>query len=187
MAVCGAYGVLLLIACMIFRATGGGPPDALAEEITRTDARIRTSDRTLKNLQGELAAEQWKLDSCRAVGKQPDWGVLLRLLAEKLSHEVVLKQCQLVRAEDTPPPATAAAAPEQAYAQGGAGGGRFVLVVNGLGRSHTAVSQFVLRLEKIGLFDRVTLIKTSRESFVKGQAVAFQLECLLVGKGGAAR
>ena len=31
-----------------------------------------------------------------------------------------------------------------------------MLVVSGLGRSHMAVSQFVLRLEKTGLFDRIT-------------------------------
>jgi len=58
----------------------------------------------------------------------------------------------------------------------------FRLDLAGLAQSQSAVSQFVLRLEKARVFDEVRLVQTGRKPFLKGEAVAFQLECSLTGK-----
>ena len=178
---CIGYGGLLAVIALVCQASWRSRPAALADEITRTEERIRTSERTIADLKKELAANQWKLDSCLAVGKQPDWSILLAVLADCLGDEIVLKTCQLTPAGDSPTKRPSASAKDPA-APRARGDGGFVFLLSGLGRSQTAVSQFVLRLESAGLFDRVTLIKTNRETFVKGKAVAFQLECLLTGK-----
>ena len=55
----------------------------------------------------------------------------------------------------------------------------FLIRLVGYARSQAAVSQFVLRLEAAGLFDRVTVMRTAREPFLDDQAIAFHLQCLL--------
>jgi hypothetical protein len=62
----------------------------------------------------------------------------------------------------------------------------FVLNIAGLARSQLAVSQFILRLEQTGLFDRVSLIDTARETFLGGPATGFKLECSLTGTAAGA-
>ena len=46
-----------------------------------------------------------------------------------------------------------------------------------MGRSQSAVAQYVLRLETMGLFAKVNLVETRREPFLDGQAIAFRVAC----------
>jgi hypothetical protein len=62
----------------------------------------------------------------------------------------------------------------------------YTLTLRGLGRTQSAVSQFVLRLEKLGPFDRVKLIDTRREPFLENEAFAFHVECDM-GQAGESR
>ncbi len=151
----------------------GGEHKTLDEGINATTERIKGSSNAIQRLSRELANAQWKLESCRAVGKQPDWSIPLAMVAGKLGEEVVLERCQLEPREDA-----------DGQGDDDAGSGRYVFRISGLGKSQTAVSQFVLRLEKSELFNHVRLIKTNRQPFLNGKAVQFQLECLLEGKGG---
>lgn len=173
--ICLAFGVFLLIACQACHMIWGGEHETLDEGINATTEQIKGSSKAIQHLSRKLADAQWKLESFRAVGKQPDWSIPLAMVAGKLGEQVVLEQCELEPRED-------------ADGQGGddAGSGRYVFRVSGLGKSQTAVSQFVLRLEMCDLFNRVRLIKTNRQPFLSGKAVQFQLECLLEGKGGTA-
>ena len=61
----------------------------------------------------------------------------------------------------------------------------FSINIEGLGRSNSAVSEFVLRLESLGLFDSVVLQKGTRETFLSGEAVAFRIQCGIKADGGA--
>ena len=60
-----------------------------------------------------------------------------------------------------------------------------VLGLSGLGLSQAAVSQFVLKLERTGLFARVALIDTSRAALDRTDAIAFRIECSLDEPAGA--
>lgn len=153
----------------------GGEHETLDEGIDATTEQIKESSRAIQGLCRDLADAQWKLDSRRAVGKQPDWSIPLALLAGKLGEEVVLERCQLEPRKNA-----------EGRFEDSAGSARFVLSVSGLGKSQSAVSRFVLRLEKSNLFDRVRLIKTERQPFLGGKAVGFRSECLLEGKEGTA-
>ena len=55
----------------------------------------------------------------------------------------------------------------------------FVLHVSGYGQTQAAVARYILQLERSGLFDRVHLLKTTREPFLAGTAVAFQIDCTI--------
>jgi len=146
---------------------------SIAEEINSCNRRIAA-------LKIEITKAETKVEAHRALGNQPDWSILLAMLADSLEDDVVLNKCHF---------ATAPKAPSVAAGGGDDPPGRqlFTLEVSGLGRSQTAVSQFVLRLEKAKLFDRVKLIKTGRQKFLTGRAIGFQLECSLGDASGGAR
>ena len=177
-AACLAYSVMLVGVYAGCRMRWGGN-DVQGGEMSAVTGVITTYNRQIAAVKNAAPALQAKIDANKAVGQQPDWSILLALLARNLGDDVVLKHCQLGR--DRP---------------GGGASGEvvdaeekrpFVLEVSGLGRTQTAVSAFVLRLEKAGLFDQVKLIRTRREEFMTGRVVAFQLACTLGTEGRRAK
>ena len=180
-----AFVGMLVMICITCHKTWGVGPEPLADEIRQTTDRIKASGRTIAELREQLVASRWKLDTVRGVGRQPDWSVLLTLLADGLGNEVVLRSCELDeilipleraagrRGEPRIPVTSVSEDKKKRIA--------FVLSVSGFGRSQTAVSQFVLRLERSGMFDNVRLVSTIREPFLNGKAIAFRLKCRLEG------
>lgn len=140
----------------------------LDEQCKVLAAQMKSSKVKVLSLRRELAEAQGRLGAARAVGRHADWGVLLALVARNVGDEVVLARCRL---ESRERPGAAAA--------GGGPAERLVLELNGFARSQTQVSDFILRLEKTGLFDAVRLVKTGSEEFLSVKAVGFQVACAL--------
>jgi hypothetical protein len=183
---CVMYAATLVFGYGICQATLGGDDPRLIEELTASREEVSRADATAARLRPELAEAQAKLDATRAVALQPDWSILLAAMARSLGDDIVLASCTL-ETQTISPTNSQTSAPAVAPTAGPAKPGekpaaeRVQVVVNvtGFGRTQVAVSQYVLRLEQMKLFDRVKLIKTSRESFMDGDAVSFQLECPL--------
>jgi len=176
--VLGLYVGALLGAHFVCGACWSGGSDLLAAETRASAAKLREANRLMLSLHAEMVQTEEKLRSAQAVGRQPDWGVLLGLLARNVGDDVVLEFCRVRQGDGrsrsgTKPPA-AARLDEP-----------LLLDLGGLAMSQAVVSQFVLRLEKTGLFDQVRLVNTTQRTFLKKDAVAFRLECLLTGRGGA--
>jgi len=174
-------------------ALWGGGHVALADEERRTTLRIEQSKRDIHTLQEELTAGEATLKANRALTDQPDWSILLALVARDLNDEVVLTRCELKGGASAAPTATAATpmpttasapAAVPAASPEGARPEVFVLDVTGYGKTMMAVSQFVLAMERTGLFDEVRLVKTNREPFLTTSAVAFQITCLMESRSG---
>lgn len=173
----GAYALLLIAACGLSYAIWGGDQAAVTSQSERANRQLEEGQRMIAKLQPELAEAQGKLDMITAIDEQPDWSILLKLLAKASTDQIVLSQCRLDRS-DAPKTAVTKAPTTQASAS------RLVTIA-GFGRSQAAVSHFVLRLEEAKLFDQVSLIKTSREPFASGEAFAFRIECSLSSGGGS--
>jgi hypothetical protein len=178
-AACGAYAAVLACAVGVARIVWGGA--AVVEEL---GTRIETAEKDIHRLERqtadarvELATARATVEANRTVAGQPDWSVLLGLLAKTTGDDVVLRAVSIA-----PPPNVAGPAP---VAAGTAGANAtqpkampdVVLDVGGIGRSQLAVSQHVLRLEQTGLFSKVTLLDTGREAYLNGNAIAFRLQC----------
>jgi Tfp pilus assembly protein PilN len=174
----GAYALLLLAACGLSYAIWGGDQAAVAAQSERAAREVEEGQRIIAKLQPELSEAQAKLDMITAIDEQPDWSILLRLLAKESTDQIVLSQCRLDRQTDAAKPAAAKAPTTQTAAS-------HVVAITGFGRSQAAVSHFVLRLEEAKVFDQVSLIKTSREPFASGEAFAFRIECSLSSGGGS--
>ncbi|MBX3358936.1 MAG: hypothetical protein KF745_10980 [Phycisphaeraceae bacterium] len=149
----------------------------LAEQQSRLKSREAEShglSRRIDDLKRRLAAN-------RAVTEQPDWSVLLSLLAECLGDDAALRRFRL-RVEQPPPPAkptgdAASVPPARATTT------LFVVQISGIAKEQSVPPQLVQKLQDSHLFDTVKLLETRLEPSTSGvQLVAFEVECRLGGQ-----
>jgi Tfp pilus assembly protein PilN len=177
--VCTGYALLLLGGVVASHGLWGGQNAALTEEQQKAHQRIQAATQATREVEAHLAAQSAMLQASRSAQDQPDWSLLLALVAQSLNEDVVLKQCDLVPGP-TPgaPESTAAGRPPE-----GAGPTESAAVPTfrtaGYGKTMEAVLQFAQALERTGLFDQIRLVKTAPEAFLSGTAIGFQLDCAL--------
>ena len=178
-AICGTYIVLLVIGSLGAHVLCPGRDVGLAEQLAAADSQIRQDNAAMLELRRTLAKTTAAMETTRAIHEQPDWSRLLAGLTHELGPELVLSRCQLVVMGEDGRPLTEPwseallAKPLRTLVTKQ----RHQLVLRGFGQTQESVSQFALGLERIGLFERVRLISSSRQTFLSGQAVAFTVEC----------
>jgi Tfp pilus assembly protein PilN len=170
----GSIYALALCGVLLAHANiGAGDSQPLTEEIGAIRARAQQSSQAAMAVQRDLARAKGVLNASQAVSDQPDWSIVLALLARRLGDEAMLRRVDLRPiAGATPSPSAAGAGCQAPY----------LLKLSGCGRSPEAVSRFVLALERTGTFDQVKTIKASREPFQEIEVVGFQVECAVGGK-----
>lgn len=177
--VCGTYFVLLAAVTLGARVAGPGRDPSLPKQLAAADEQIEQSNKTAAELRRTLAQTIAALETARAVHEQPDWSRLLVGLSHELGPELVLSRCRLAAAREDgksltePWPDALLAKPLRALVAKH----QYQLVLHGFGQTQESVSRFALGLEGIGLFERVRLMNSSRQTFLDGQAVAFTVEC----------
>ena len=174
-ALCCGYAVILSAGVGICYAMWARHDTGLSDKIESTARQISESDRAIRKYRRELPQVQAALEASEAMGNQPDWSKLLVLLAEELGEQVVLNECKLslLDGDVSGGPQTSASYLKEVPL----GQRRYKLSISGFGQTQTGVSRFVLRLEHIELFDEVRLMKSDRQPFLTGEAVAFNIEC----------
>jgi Tfp pilus assembly protein PilN len=172
--VVGVYVLALFGGWGVMRAHAVPAPKA-AKDLDEVAGQIDSRRKELASLRKELGTVQRALEASRAVGQHPDWSVLLLLLADAGSGEVVLSRCDLqVRP-----------APQGSDALGAEG---YVLSLAGMAPSQDVVFQYALSLETLGVFETVQLIGTrAGEIPALGGAgpglVSFEMSCVLSDAG----
>ena len=174
--ICGAYAAVLLASYGLAESVWGRGGRAITEEFERTKLEINTTREQIAELHAKLFEAQRLQSANRVLSDQPDWSLLLAMLSKTLQEEIVLSSCHLKPAGQGRSPVGVLSGPT-ADPKGG-----FLLGLRGYGRSQAAVARFVLRLEQTGLFQEVKTMKRTREAFLDAEAVAFQLECLLLNR-----
>lgn len=171
------YGVLLSVAYLASVRYVRGDTRPLDTEARELDSKVASTNETVSTLSRELGQVQAKLRTAQAVGVQPDWSLLLALLSKHTSENIVLETCRLRRVQrDASRPA--AAAPGAAGAANDAAmEAPLLLELEGFAKAQSNVAEYVLRLEQVDLFDKVKLVKTSRQEFMKNKTVGFSIEC----------
>ncbi len=170
---CVLYAVVWLAVFLVARVIVVSDDRALQEQLEGVQVRVEQAKASVAGGRADLAEARAGLEANLAVGRQPDWSVLLALLATTLGDEVVLRTCRL----------EPVSGPLVGRAGAAVAGGEEPLVIKlelmGIALTQQAVTQVVLRLERTGLFRSVKLIDTRREPFMAGHAVAFRAECVL--------
>ena len=179
--ICGAYLMSLIVASLSARALWRGD-DAVARELTSTVQNIEQYNSAIIELRQDLGQATAALETTRAVSGQPSWGKLLILLSNELGAEVVLNKCQLISSskEARLPSAKDKKITDHRPTSGGLPERQYRLNLSGFGRTQSSVSRFVLRLERMNIFESVTLVDSNRGGFLNDEAVAFSIECRLL-------
>jgi Tfp pilus assembly protein PilN len=162
------------------------PAAQLSHVEMENDLRRRDSSR----LTASIIERQRELAASRSVEHQPDWSILMGLLARAMGPDAALRTAQLSQevVEAKAPVSAAAAAPTEAA--GGAADPKagaepapparaFTLRLTGVARSQGAVSGVVQSLEASGVFSRVELQEARREAGAGADAIAFNIFCRL--------
>lgn len=153
--------------------TGGG--EAIDHRLERANREIAQSERAVASARAKLARAEGKLRTLQRIGPQPDWSVLLAMLSQTAGEDVVLRRCALL-----PQGADDATGAEELLRLSREGYG---LHLSGVGRSQSAIAQFVLRLEANPILDSVTLVKSHREHIGAGSAAGFEIACIIRPRG----
>ena len=161
------YAVLLALGYVAWRLEWATDDRDFTRQLTLVHSDLDEAAKSIDALRASLKESQLVLQLNQAVAGQPDWSLLLALLGKLRGEDIVLNRCDLEAA----PKGSTALLDEFAVP--------VVLKIQGYGNTQAEVSQFALRLERTGLFQDVSLVKTNRESFLAGEAVAFRLECQL--------
>ncbi len=180
-AVCGVYisGVTFLLSVAYF--SWGRDTGDMAERLRLTTDRIKEYHSTILDIRKEMAQAKTELYTIHTIQQQPNWSKLLWLIGEALGEEIVLNKCQLttlvgdredvvkrVHLEPTVSTLSSYFADR-----------RYTLTLSGYSQTQSAVPLFVLRLERLGLFESVRLEKSRRQGFLDGLTTAFHIECIL--------
>lgn len=177
--VCATYAVLLAAGSLAAHMICPSDARSVIEQLEGTALEIEQSDHTLLALRDELAQAAATLETARAMRQQPQWSHLFAELSRQLGEEMVLSRCQLVTSMGAG--RTAANEWRKSLASKPLGAflteRRYRLTLSGFGKTQESVSQFVLRLEGVGVFDRIRLVNSSRQTFREGEAVAFSVDC----------
>jgi len=183
----GVYGVLLgatYVACLAFGADDG---QAVLEQMRHSTERFRKAGKEIHTLRASLTEASRQIAAAHSLAQNPDWSLLLAMVARELSDDVVLDRCSLAPvetgADEKPSAGPAGAARAEALGAGEVLYQRYLLDLSGFAQTQMGVSQFVLRLENSRLFESIRLIKTQKRQFMDSQAVSFRIECALSGTG----
>ncbi len=168
---CAFYAVVWVAVFLVARGIVVSDDRALGEQLEDAQGRVAQAKASVTGRRVDLSEARAALEANLAVGRQPDWSVLLALLSTTLGDEVVLRRCRLGPVGGGP--AGRAGADEAEERQ------IIKLELMGLALTQQAVTQVILRLEQTRLFRSVKLIDTRREPFMAGHAVAFRAECVL--------
>lgn len=161
------YAALLAIGYTAWRFAWSGDARDVGGQLAIARHDVDEMAHNAAAQRGSLAETRRALAVKDALLGQGDFSLLLALAGRLRGDEIVLNRCGLDAATRGPEslPGDPIAPPKFA--------------IQGFGRSQAAVSQFALRLERSGPFQSVSILKSNREPFLTGEAVAFRLECLL--------
>ncbi|MCU0914909.1 MAG: PilN domain-containing protein [Planctomycetes bacterium] len=178
-ALCGTYALLVAVGASTFHVARAGQGRREAQQVETIDRQIEQETRALQGLRRQLQETTTALETTQAIRDQPDWSKLLVGLSAQVDDEIVLSRCHFATFTADQKAVTV----ETGGSLSNLPLGTFLtecrhgLTLNGYGKSQEAVARFVLRLEGCGVFDRVRLVNSSRQSFLNGEAVAFSVEC----------
>jgi len=184
--VCGAYLASLAVASLSTRVLWPDNDDAIVEQLKSAAKSIEQYNSTIIELREKVAEAMEALETVGAVSSQPDWSKLLILLSNELQEEVVLNSCRLVSLDKNDKNVRDHLQELLSSLPVGVllAERRFCLSLGGFGSTQSSISQFVLRLEEIKIFESVRLTDSHRQRFgapdwIGGEAVAFSIECRL--------
>lgn len=172
-AVGAAWAGTIIAVYIPFAATKQREDAAIEGGMAQVSQRIDSATKILAALRSQNLAAVTTLTAARAVADHPDWGVLLDMLGRTRGEGIVLERVELTPVSPSSARAQAPADPAVPHSGG------LAIGIEGAGESPSAVTEFTLKLERSGLFDRVTLLETKARSLRGSDRTSFKLQCTI--------
>jgi Tfp pilus assembly protein PilN len=141
------------------------------ERMIQAKSRIETGQTQLTAKQTMLAQRERELKAVQHLTAKPDWSAVLNLVARQFDDQLMMTGFQLDDIKNN----------GVRTALGPLGkdvpGGSVWLILNGVATSNSDVPGLIMRLEELGLFQRVVMTGTRREAFAGGSRTSFTLAC----------
>jgi len=168
-AACATLAAALAAALGILIAQGRVHEGGVAADLARARAKLEIETQQTKAVEAGIARDERELARIRAIGRHPDWSVLLRTLASERGEHVVLERVTLREGGSQAP------GPGQTEASGASD--VFTIQLAGQARTQEHATRFTRRLEDLQIFDSVRIIETRLVDVQGREYAAFQVEC----------
>ncbi len=186
--VCGVYAAAIAVSVIASGIARHADHSAVSGRLTAARTANDAHRAEISAMAARVSLARRMIAVHEEVARQPDFSVLLAMIATFVSDDVTLTRLDLSPVMSTPSPTTATSSKSSKSASDAAKPRETTLTayrvdVVGLGRTLADVNAFVLRLEGSGLFDRVELLGTQREVRAGQELVSFQLRGTLGSRG----
>lgn len=162
-------------------ASGISPEGKLQAAATR----IEGCDAQLKVIRAAMVRTRREVEAARDVQEHPDWSVLLARLHAAAGEGVTLERCDLR-------PQAAKEPQKKMEKSTGTPAPAFMLTLAGVASSNAAVAQFSTSLERLRLFESVSIASIRSRDAARGRAMEaagplfnFEVVCVLSDAGVA--
>ena len=165
-------GVALCSAVAIaYCACRSGPADleGYAERLTAVQARSEFTQGQTDKIAVRLAANKQEIAAIDAVAGQPDWRRAMAQVGRVLGDRAMLTACRFGHASD--------GEFRRDFDNGSVDPESVWLVIDGIAQDYPEVPALVIRLETMGLFDRVMMLQTHAEPFRGQERIGFRIAC----------
>jgi hypothetical protein len=133
-------------------------------ELADLSARAKVLEEDTQAKQAEFASANATLKANLVVHQEPNWSVLMALIAAELREDAVLERFRMMQGE---------------YKGGATDAPAYVVLLTGTSLSQANVFEFTLRLEGLKLFRKVTIVESRRKSIGGREVVGFDMRCEL--------
>ena len=168
-------GVCLLMALAPIALESSQPVDqsaSLAEDrLVIAKARINQNRVRLRTMQSQSYQFERELQAGAHLTRRPDWSELLNRIAAQFEGGILMTGVRLGSASDADVRRGLGVAAQDAPDESQ------WIILSGVAAENSDVPDLILRLESIGLFDRVVMTQAQRKSFAGGQRSGFVLAC----------
>ena len=184
LAIVAAYAACVLAGALGIRIADSRGDVQLQQALTLRRQTTTTAIRSVQEMGTLVTNASIRLAANRAVGDQPDWSVLLAILAETAGEDLVLLRCGMsIAGQGSGRPG---GRPTIRIDGGTAADRARTVELTGLAPTQADVSGFLLRMERTPLFRDVRLLDTRRQPVLDRTVVLFRVDLRLdPGREGA--
>ena len=149
---------------------GDHAADLAREQIEQAQLRQEQNKSAAVKISNQLTLVERELQAQAHLTQRPDWSDLIARVASQFDGQVMtgfrLGPLSSSKVREGVGPTAASAPADSVW-----------LVLDGVAETNSEVPGLILRLESLGLFDRVVMTKTERRSFAGAPRTGFVLAC----------
>lgn len=164
--------IVAVVPVMLEHTQAPDPSGKLAEErMLQAQSRLTKSQREITSLTAQLKQRQRELQAEQHLTRRPDWAGVMMLVAGQFDEKLMLTGIQLDDAKENN--VRSALGPLARDVKDDS----VWMILTGVAETNSDVPGLILRLEKLGLFERIVMTGTQRESFAGSARTSFTLAC----------